>query len=108
MPPSRAFRRLAAPVVVALAAAACATSDESPEALRPAQEQPAPQEPATGPVDSGTGQPYGLEVIPEVVAKVAPSVVAVLARGGEGSGVIWDQDGTIVTNAHVVGAADEV
>ncbi|HEV2766429.1 MAG TPA: trypsin-like peptidase domain-containing protein [Acidimicrobiales bacterium] len=109
MPPSRAFRRLVAPVVAALAAAACATSDESPEALRPAQQQPAPQGPATGPVDSGTGrQPYGLEVIPEVVAEVAPSVVAVLARGGEGSGVIWDQDGTIVTNAHVVGAADEV
>ncbi|MBW3626590.1 MAG: S1C family serine protease, partial [Actinobacteria bacterium] len=108
MPPSRAFRRVVAPVVVALVAAGCAGSDQSPEALRPPQEQAASQEQATGAVDSGTRQGYGLEVIPEVVAEVAPSVVAVLAGGGEGSGVIWDQDGTIVTNAHVVGAADEV
>ncbi|HEV2068855.1 MAG TPA: trypsin-like peptidase domain-containing protein, partial [Acidimicrobiales bacterium] len=100
--------RLVAAFVLALAAAGCAGSEESPEALGPPQEQPAPEEPATGAVDSGPGQGYGLEVIPEVVAEVAPSVVAVLVQPGEGSGVIWDQDGTIVTNAHVVGQADEV
>ena len=103
-----AFRRVVAPIVVALAAAGCAASDQSPEALAPPQQQAAPEEPATSAVDSGTRQGFGLEVIPEVVAEVAPSVVAVLAGGGEGSGVIWDEDGTIVTNAHVVGAADEV
>ncbi len=101
-------RRVVALVVVALAAPGCAGVEESPEALAPPKDQAASQEPATGAVDSGTGQGYGLEVIPEVVAEVAPSVVAVLAQGGEGSGVIWDQDGIIVTNAHVVGAADEV
>ena len=108
VPVSRAFRRVVASVVVALAAAGCAPSDQSPEALGPPQEQAAPQEPATDAVDSGAGQAYGFQVIPEVVAEVAPSVVAVFTRGGEGSGVIWDQDGTIVTNAHVVGSAEEV
>jgi len=41
--------------------------------------------------------------IPDVVDEVEPSVVAIALDGGEGSGVIWDEDGTIVTNAHVVG-----
>lgn len=50
----------------------------------------------------------GFAAIPEVVAEVAPSLVAVLTSSGEGSGVIWDGDGTIVTNAHVVGANEQV
>lgn len=47
-------------------------------------------------------------VIPDVVAEVTPSVVAVLTPSGEGSGVVWDASGTIVTNAHVVGPHDQV
>ena len=47
-------------------------------------------------------------VIPEVAAELAPSVVAVLTPGGEGSGVVWSEDGTIVTNAHVVGSDEDV
>ncbi|MEX2195482.1 MAG: trypsin-like peptidase domain-containing protein [Thermoleophilaceae bacterium] len=50
--------------------------------------------------------------IPEVVDELRPSVVAVFAeseRGaGEGSGVIWDGDGIVVTNNHVVEGADDV
>jgi len=38
----------------------------------------------------------------DVASDVSPSVVAVRSDGGEGSGVIWDSSGTIVTNAHVV------
>lgn len=48
------------------------------------------------------------ERIPEIVDDVQPSVVAVIVPGGEGSGVIFDSDGGIVTNAHVVGGAREV
>ena len=43
-----------------------------------------------------------------MVAEVTPSVVAVLTPSGEGSGVVWDASGTIVTNAHVVGPHGEV
>lgn len=43
--------------------------------------------------------------IPEIVRRVQPSVVAVLSAGGEGSGVIYDASGVIVTNHHVVAGA---
>jgi serine protease DegQ len=46
--------------------------------------------------------------IPEIVDDVEPSVVAVTTDGGEGSGVIWDDQGTIVTNNHVVAGATTV
>lgn len=50
--------------------------------------------------------------VPDLVARVHPSIVTVTARGergeGEGSGVIWDADGTIVTNNHVVEGARDV
>lgn len=36
-----------------------------------------------------------------IVEQVGPSVVVVGQRGGAGAGVIWREDGTIVTNRHV-------
>lgn len=41
----------------------------------------------------------------QVVAKVLPSVVQIVTDQGEGSGVVFDADGNIVTNAHVVAGA---
>jgi S1-C subfamily serine protease len=50
--------------------------------------------------------------IPALVERVQPSVVSVVVRAvggqGEGSGVIWDEQGTIVTNQHVVAASEQV
>jgi S1-C subfamily serine protease len=47
--------------------------------------------------------------IPEIVQRVEPSVVAIaLPQGGEGSGVVWDDEGAIVTNNHVVDGASAV
>lgn len=47
-----------------------------------------------------------------VAANVTPSVVAINVQSGSGegagSGVIWDEEGHIVTNAHVVAGAEQV
>ncbi|WP_114905716.1 S1C family serine protease [Ornithinimicrobium murale] len=47
-----------------------------------------------------------------VASNVTPSVVAISvqsgAGGGAGSGVVWDEEGHIVTNAHVVAGAEQV
>jgi serine protease DegQ len=51
---------------------------------------------------------HGLEVVPRVAADVGPSVVAIRAGEGEGSGVVYDEDGIVVTNAHVVRDATDV
>lgn len=52
------------------------------------------------------------DTIPDVISAVQPSVVTVLVRGangeGSGSGVIWDDEGRIVTNHHVVAGAQEL
>ncbi|WP_067825086.1 S1C family serine protease [Actinomadura kijaniata] len=44
----------------------------------------------------------------KVVADVLPSVVEIQTDGGEGSGVVYDDRGHIVTNAHVVMGAREI
>jgi putative serine protease PepD len=41
-----------------------------------------------------------------VVRQVVPSVVLIRTQGTLGSGVIFDGQGNIVTNAHVTGSAD--
>ena len=46
--------------------------------------------------------------IPDIVQEVEPSVVAVLTEAGQGSGVIWDEGGIVVTNNHVVEGASGI
>lgn len=57
-------------------------------------------------------QPLTFDRLPDLVARAQPQVVTILARGpageGQGSGVIWDREGTIVTNGHVVDGATSV
>ena len=67
--------------------------------------------PAPAAVATASQVPTGetFERIPQVVQRVSPSIVTILvrtARGeAEGSGVIWEPGGTIVTNNHVVEGA---
>jgi serine protease DegQ len=42
------------------------------------------------------------------VAEVQPSVVTIRREGGEGSGVIWNKDGIVITNNHVVEGTQDV
>ena len=93
--------------VVALAAAgtlaACTTgstgaSTDASTGATPASAPPAAEAAAGGAVD-----------LPELVRELEPSVVTVLVPGGgQGSGVVYREDGILVTNEHVVGDAREV
>ncbi len=64
-----------------------------------------PRPPAAAPLDPGSRD------VPDVVGVVEElrqSVLTVATERGEGSGVVWDEHGHVVTNAHVVSGADTV
>lgn len=91
--------RAVLPVVLAclLTLGACLVEDPSPT------RSPSPAQTASGEAA------VDFQDIPGIVDGVAPSVVSVLrVDGGEGSGVIWTEDGIIVTNNHVVADAPGV
>jgi serine protease DegQ len=46
--------------------------------------------------------------IPIIVDRVQPTVVSVITEAGQGSGVIYREDGFVITNQHVVGEASQV
>ena len=104
MSSQRFFAAGAATAAAAVALSGCGGSDAS----RPAQQQ-APAAPAVTTTRAATGRTL---TVPQIVRRVGPSVVAVLVRtsqgGGEGSGVIWDGKGHIVTNNHVVEGARSI
>ena len=84
-------------LALVLALAGCMADDE------PAEQEAAPAQTVTV---EGDGDGFG--AIPDIVQNVEPSVVAIEAGLGGGSGVIWSADGIIVTNNHVVEGAGTV
>ncbi|MDQ3777841.1 MAG: trypsin-like peptidase domain-containing protein [Actinomycetota bacterium] len=99
-------RGAVAVLLVALVASGCEVNEDDETAART-------ETVATVTVaedDNGSSAGVDLGDIPDTVEAVAPSVVTVFAEGaegeGSGSGVIWDEQGRIVTNNHVVDDAD--
>jgi serine protease DegQ len=79
--------------------------------------QAAPSPPATAGGQAGQPSPVATQgntgggvfgQIPAIVDRVQPSVVTILTDSGQGSGVVWDESGAIVTNNHVLEGASSV
>ena len=94
-------RRLAPLAVIA----ASATLAAAPGALA------APSSAARQAAPAASSAPGPLQTLQNayvsVVKKVAPTVVQIETGDGLGSGIVYDRQGHIVTNAHVVGTATQ-
>ncbi|HSL57135.1 MAG TPA: trypsin-like peptidase domain-containing protein [Acidimicrobiales bacterium] len=84
-------------LLVALAVLALAGCSSSNDDTATGSGADAPAEPSAA-----------VDRVPGVVQDVAPSVVVIQTGEGAGSGVVWSADGSLVTNAHVVGDRREV
>ena len=99
-------RRLALLLAAAALLAGCSGDDGAGEA-QPQASTVTVTAPSTTERSASGADTFGQ--IPEIVRRVEPSVVAILVgQGGEGSGVVWDDEGAIVTNNHVVAGSTTV
>jgi serine protease Do len=125
--PSR-LRQLAALFVVAVLAATLASAGtflalDATGRLDPVAQVPAATSPPVTPASQTPAVPIHVDeqsAVTEAAESVSPAVVTITARAGEamdpfqlpesgvGSGIIFDSDGWILTNRHVVDGATQV
>jgi putative serine protease PepD len=86
---------------LALVAAVCVGCTSGGSTAAPAATTSAA---AAIPVGPGGGVPLQQDYV-NAIRRVLPSVVEIKTASGLGSGVVYDTNGHIVTNAHVVGSA---
>ncbi len=70
-------------------------------------ETPTPR-PTPTPIPLPTGTDYETELLVRIYEEVNPSVVYIDTESGSGSGFVWDTEGHIVTNYHVVHGAETI
>ena len=79
------------------------TADDAPLANGGTEQVATATVPMPTPIVGGSSEP-----VADVAAAVAPAVVQIETGSGLGSGFVYDAQGLIMTNAHVVGAASSV
>ncbi|WP_169982920.1 S1C family serine protease [Microbispora sp. H10836] len=100
----KVLRTVAGPAVAALVAGGCASGTTPGETATPAA-TPTAGTATAAPVPS---RPIELETTYEqVIKRVLPSIVQITTGQALGSGIVYDTQGHILTNAHVVGDATE-
>jgi S1-C subfamily serine protease len=100
--PARRHRHALAALALAVAlAGGCDVAAPEAPAQPDAPDTPtAPADPDPAATPESPAAP--LAGVADLVDEVVPSVVSIIVGQGQGSGVIYDPDGVIVTNAHVV------
>lgn len=104
--PSRTIR-LRTAALIAVLAALVAGGAFAAGSLLTDDSGPTPQ-----PLPAVSGKPVqpdkGKTVAGKIYAQASPAVVSIRTGSGSGTGFLIDREGTIVTNAHVVGSSDRV
>jgi serine protease DegQ len=106
-------RTAAVPLTLALLLAVTGCTDGSPTdsaSSAPPQVQGTADASSGGSSSGGTqsdGQQADMS-IPDIVDMVQPSVVTIFTEGGLGSGVIYTEDGLVLTNEHVIRGNEDV
>ncbi|MFJ9946928.1 S1C family serine protease [Kitasatospora sp. NPDC091207] len=97
--------RLLAPgalaVLTALAVAGCSSGSSSSSSTASTAGTSSPSSSSSRPASGNQLQ----DDYQKVIADVLPSVVQITTASGLGSGIVYDDKGDVVTNAHVVGSA---
>ena len=106
-PLRRSYRWVAILALVLLTAAGCTSgSAAAPKASPPASRTTSAMSAAPRPPAGGSGDAQSLQSdFVSVVHAVLPSVVLIRTSRDLGSGIVYDTEGDIVTNDHVVGSA---
>ncbi|MFJ7908185.1 S1C family serine protease [Kitasatospora sp. NPDC096204] len=93
---------MAVALVAVLAPAGCSSGSSSSSTLAATASPTTAGSPQTASTNGGTQLQ---EAYQAVIANVLPSVVQITTGDSLGSGIVYDDKGDIVTNAHVVGTA---